>query len=558
MGGLLNALNAGKTSLSVNQKSIEVVGNNVANVNTPGYSRQEAVLSPYPALNFGGFFIGQGVKVSDVQREHNAFLQGQINDKNQTLGQEEAKTEPLEELERVFSVGDESLATEIDRFFDAWQQLTANPGSPVERDIVRQRGELLGQAFDNLQSEMNTIRSNINNTLSSKVDQVNLKLEEVADLNKRIKLVEAGGNTANTFRDRRDRLLSELSKHVGAKSIEEKDNTVTVQLPGGMPLVQGGNALTMERVQEGSDLSFQLRLNNTELEAPNNQFGGEFSGLLDVRDRIMDGIGKELDNMQYKIRTYVNQQHEAGVGLDGETGRSFFAKAEHYSSYNSFSNPDAGGFDTGDLKLSVAGQETTVAIDSNNNSLQGMRDAINNSGAEVLASVIKDQDSGGYKLSLTPTTQGEEVKVNTSNLSGGSKSIGSFCPKCEGEEQMQVQVADTAHVAAGNSSAPGDNTNAQDIAALANAPIMQGTDTFSGYYGKVAADVGLEAGNNDLVLEGAKDALTQLNNLRDGKVGVSLEEEMIDLIQFQKGFEASSKFLSTVDEMMDSVINLKR
>ncbi|OQY18233.1 MAG: flagellar hook-associated protein FlgK, partial [Desulfobacteraceae bacterium 4572_35.1] len=127
MMGLAAALNTGKTSLFTNQKSIEIAGNNIANVNTAGYSRQKAVLSDFPSLKFGSFFVGQGVKITDITREYDVFVSEQLLDKNQLLGSEDAKATPLAELERIFSIGEDNLATEIDRFFDSWQELSANP-----------------------------------------------------------------------------------------------------------------------------------------------------------------------------------------------------------------------------------------------------------------------------------------------------------------------------------------------------------------------------------------------------------------------------------------------
>ncbi len=149
MGGLLTALNAGKTSLTTNQKSIEIVGNNIANVNTEGYSRQRAELEQIPAVNFGDFFVGQGVTVSNVKRDYNVFISRQLQEKSIAFGEESGRSTPLTELERIFSISDESIASEMDRFFDSWQQLTTNPSGQVERDMVLQRGKLLGDAFRN-------------------------------------------------------------------------------------------------------------------------------------------------------------------------------------------------------------------------------------------------------------------------------------------------------------------------------------------------------------------------------------------------------------------------
>ena len=106
--------------------------------------------------------------------------------------------------------------------------------------------------------------------------------------------------------------------------------------------------------------------------------------------------------------------------------------------------------------------------------------------------------------------------------------------------------------------APGDNRNALILSNIGDNYLIGGVDSFNSLYGKIAAKVGVESNQNQLSLKGAEDALNQLENFRDGLVGVSLEEEMISLIQFQRGFESSAKFLSTVDEMMTTILEIKR
>ena len=141
MGGLLSALNTGKISLSTNQKAIEVTGNNIANVNNEDYSRQTPELSPTPTLNYKGYFIGTGVKISDITRSQDIFVTNQLQEKFADYGEANAKSNPLSELERVFSISEEGLATEIDKFFDSWQELSANPGGATERQMVIQQGK---------------------------------------------------------------------------------------------------------------------------------------------------------------------------------------------------------------------------------------------------------------------------------------------------------------------------------------------------------------------------------------------------------------------------------
>src|SRR6056297_1404744 len=260
MGGLNAALNSGRTSLQTNQKAIEITGLNVANVNTEGYSRQTPHLTPYPALAFGDYFIGTGVTVGSIERSHDVFLAGQIKEKSMEAGLENSMLNPLAELERVIGIGEGSLSDEFDQFFDAWRQLSTNPGGEVERQAVLQRGELLGNAFTNVYNETQQVVKNINSTLVSKIDGVNLRLEEIAQLNNRIASLETSGQDANSDRDRRDLLLKELSEMIGSTSFEISDSTVSVQMGNGMPLVEGTKATQLTADYDGTDVNLQLTI----------------------------------------------------------------------------------------------------------------------------------------------------------------------------------------------------------------------------------------------------------------------------------------------------------
>lgn len=475
MGGLLTALNAGKTSLSTNQKVIEIAGNNIANVNTPGYSRQKAILTPYPSLNFNGFMIGQGVKVGDIVREHDAFLSTQIQDKSATYGEADAKTFPLAELERVFGISEGGISTEIDNFFDSWQELTANPGGQTERDIVIQRGELLASSFHTAVAELDGVKRNIDESLLSKVDGVNDSLQRVADLNIRISAIESSGQSANTFRDERDLLLADLSSSIGIQSLEDKEGNVSVQLPGGQPLVQKGNALTLQGEVVADELQLQVTTSSgTSTPVDTTTLGGAFKGLLEVRDQLIPDLEEQLDKLAYSLAKGVNDLH----------------------------NPNSPTLDTnGNPVLDGGGNPIPI-------------------GGKFFFNEISDQEGAANAITVALTSPSEVIT--------------------------------------GASGAPGDNTIALQIAELGSAKIVDGTDTLTGAYSRISAQVGLEAGQNELATAANEDTMTQLKNLRDGKVGVSLEEEMINLIQYQKGFEASAKFLATVDEMMDTILTIKR
>ena len=458
MSGLNAALNSGKTSLLTNQKAIEVTGLNVANVNTPGYSRQTPYLDPYPALTFGDYFIGTGVTVGKVMRSHDSFLAGQINDKAAEYGYENSQINTLAEIERELGVGDDSLSAELDQFFDAWRQLSTNPGGEVERQQVLQRGALLADKFHNMDKGLDQVVNNINVDLDGKLEGINQNLYEIADLNKRISTLELSGQDANSDRDRRDLLLKGLSETLGVTGFETSTNTLSVQLPNGMPLVEGDVVTPIEGYYSGTNYQLRLKFGDTNIDLDRNSVGGEVGGLFQVRDVVIPDVRDRLDTLAYEITNRINTQHELGTGLDGVSSRDFFVP------------------------------------------LAGVTDAASS---------------------------------------------------------IELNLSQTYEIAAGTTSAPGDNTNALAILDLESAQTL-GSDTFVSYYGKIAATVGVETARNRQATEGLRDSLDSLNNLRDGVDGVSLEEEMISLLKYQKGYEASAKFLSTVDEMLDTLMTLKR
>jgi flagellar hook-associated protein 1 FlgK len=464
MTSLLNALNAGKTSLLTNQKSIEIVGNNIANVNTEGYSRQRAELMQIPAVNFGDFFIGQGVTVSDVSRDYSVFINRQLQDKSIEYGEETGKSGSLTELERIFNVTEDNLASQINDFFDAWQELTANPSGQVERDVVMQRGEMLGDAFRAITDDMDTVVSNMNTEIIGEVDYLNEKITEIAKLNDRISLVEISGQTANAARDQRDLIVKDLSETLGVQTFTDNRGMLCVQLPGGMPLVQGNLASTIKTVTVGTDVSLQLETSGVAMDITLDNMGGKFKGMFEVRDVFIADLRSDLNTLAKDLTTAVNTEHAAGYGSDGVTGRNFFVDMA--------------------------------------------------------------------------TLSADEVP----------------------SRHVYLAISNASEVAAAGliNAAPGDNQNALRIAQLEITHKVGSTDdTFDNFFSQMVSAVGIEAARNELALSGAKDAAIQLQNLRDGYSGVSLEEEMIDLIQYQRGFESSAKFLSTVDEMMNALLQLK-
>ncbi len=465
MSGLTSALNIGTTGLSTNQKGIEVTGNNVANVNTPGYSKQTLKLSSTPTLQFNGQMIGQGTVVDSISRDGNRFVTKQLIGKNADYGETDAKDIPLAEIERIVGIDDADLSRDIDRFFDAWQELSSNPAGGVERQQVLQEGQDLADNLRGMTADLHATQAGINDNLAGTVTDLNRQLEEISDLNVQIVSAEATGISANSLRDQRDLLLQEVSRVAGINYFEESNGMVSVMLPKGLPLVTADTASTVSTQWVSGSLQLSLTSGASTSNLDSNDFGGEIHGVLTLRDDYIPSILDDLDKLAYELATAVNTVQIGGIDANGNPGSDFFTFG------NSGANPWSGAAATLDLALT--------------------------NGSQIAAGTIT---AAGYQ--------------------------------------------------------PGDNSNCLNMVALKDQPIINGTSSFSEFYAQIAAGVGLEVNQNSLRLDTTEDALVQMQNMRDTTAGVSIDEEMLLLTQYQTGYEAAAKYLSTVDEMLDTLMRM--
>ena len=459
---LTASLYIGSSGLSVNQKGIEVTGNNLSNVNTEGYTKQTLELSSTPTLQYEGQMIGTGATVSSINRETNTFVTKQLTNKTADYGEESAKNTILAEIEQIIAIdGDGSLSTSIDEFFDAWQELSSDPSATLERQQVMQVGENLAASFQTLVSDLNTVTSSINEDLSGKITSLNQQLQEIADLNVQIIAAESTGISANSLRDQRELLLQEVSEVAGISYYEESNGMVSVQLASGVPLVTADTVSTLATEWNSGvlDITLTSGASTTQLDA--DDFGGELGGMLELRDEYIPELVEQLDILAYTLATEVNAVQNGGIDQNGNSGSDFF----------SFSSSGTDPWD---------GAASTLAM----------------------------------------------------------------------------ALTDTAEVAAGNSTESGDNENTLAMVALQDEDLVNGTSTLNNYYASIAAAVGLTVSENSAALESAEDTLTQIQNMRDSVSGVSTDEEMLLLVQYQSGYEAAARFLTTVDEMLDTLMSM--
>jgi flagellar hook-associated protein 1 FlgK len=315
-------------ALLTHQQAMNVTGNNIANVNTPGYSRQRLILSPRMISNSALGLIGNGVDGQGVERIYDRFVGVQINNESQNLGRWEAQKQVLEGIEVVFneSLG-AGLSEAMSEFWNAWQDLGVSPRGQNERQVLITKGEILATAFRQKHVDLTSAQREIDANIKGAVQEINRMLEDIADLNQKIIESEATGSTANEFRDQRELVLKELSELIDMSSFEDANGAIKVTLNSGRTLVEGIHPRSLStQVNPATGLLDVLwvDINGGTVDITNDIAGGKLQGWREVRDVTIGDYLTRLNDLAATLMQEVNALHSTGFGLDESTGYDFF------------------------------------------------------------------------------------------------------------------------------------------------------------------------------------------------------------------------------------------
>jgi len=343
--GISSIFDIASSGITAQRLAIEVAGENIANVNTPGYSRQEVIMENRPVGTANGFPLGSGVQIQTVRRSYDGMLQQQIVDGNSSYQQNLARQKALEQIQPSFNeLASDGLGKAVDNFFGAWQDLSANPSGSAERQALLSRSQTLVDTFHQMNQSLTTVAKTADNNLVGISAQVTDHAKNLALVNTQILATQAVGGSPNELLDQRDLLLRELSEKVGISATLASDGTASVTLAGGEQLVAGTSYATLYTNQNAAlpptnDIRLSALGNPP---AANNPAGdanvtatvggagnglGELGGMLQVRDSIVPGYLSKLDEMASTLVSAVNAQQSAGYGVDATTGNNFFAPA---------------------------------------------------------------------------------------------------------------------------------------------------------------------------------------------------------------------------------------
>ena len=462
MPNLYGLLNVGQSALLTQQKAIDITGNNIANVNTPGYSRQRLVIKQGSPVRVDSLTMSTGVTTDPgIQRFHDQFLGAQLVGENESLGRWEAQKEALEKVELMFDEAQgHGLSSAMNQYWTAWQDLSNNPSGVAERTTLVSSGQYLGSVFNQMYGNISRLQQDIDTHVDSIVSDINQLTKRVADLNQKIVQVEVSGHNANDFRDERDQLVFELSKKIDINSYEDGDGYLNIDTGNGKPIVQGTSTWDLTTADNsGVQDVFWKGSDGSTVNVTANISGGELKGWIESRDVVLNDYMTQLDTLANGIMADVNTAHTAGFDLNGNAGANFFTG-------------------TGAVDMALNG------------------------------AIVTDSDL------IAAAAAGEGL--------------------------------------------PGGNGNAITIANLQHAGSMPGGSTFGESYSSLAGKVGADVQAADFNSDHQSTMVQSLENYRQQVSGVSLDEEMINLVKFQHAYNAAAKLITTADEMMTSLMAIVR
>ena len=579
MAGIYGVLHVGKQALLTHQEALNVTAHNIANVNTPGYSRQRVVMETTTPITTGAGQVGSGVTVSGIERVYDRYLNNQISNENETLGRWEAEKGGVERVEVVFNeTSGYGLNAAMSEFWNGWQDLANNPSGHTERETLLAKGETLADNFQQSYNDLSAIRTELDNSISQTVGQINVKADQIADLNQKIVQIEANGDTANDYRDERDLALKELSLMIDITASEQNSGSVTVTLGDGENLVEGSTASDLSTMTNSAGFRDVVWDSAPTTSINSDISGGKLKGWLEVRDVTIPGYLENMENLVNSIKG-VEATKVTATAASTLSGGEYFTLSSPTTDYyvwyekgGAGADPTPGGTGIkvdildGDTAEQVAAKTTAVLAAFGGGAVF---DAPTPTGTTLtitnaVAGAATDSADGDTGFTLTTLTDGSNG-VNAIHRSGyglDDSTGNDFFTGTLGGSDFGVASAisgDVNKIAASGTLAgvPGDNSNAISIANLQNTLTMNSnTDTFDDYYNSVVSSVGREVQQASSRYDHQYSMVAYLGNYRESISGVSLDEEMLNMLQFESAYEAAAMLISKVDEMLQTLMGM--
>jgi flagellar hook-associated protein 1 FlgK len=565
---LFSSLSIGSSAVNVNQFALRVVGNNIANAGTEGYVRETVQLGSLPSSMYGSFSVGNGVSISSTQQEIDRYLKDRARQAGSDFYAAEAQSGLYTRVEAIFGeLSSSDLSTHFTRFFSAIQNVANRPTDQALRGVAIQEGAALADKIRDFRTKLDGVATDVASQIELTASQINETLISIKTLNREIVAAESGVTSdAGNLRSLRDGELDRLAKLVPIQVHEDPNGSVNVLVEGDFLLFNGTiQEVTTADIDDGEYVATKLIFADSQRELPTD--GGKLGGLADFRDGALRDLGESLDTLAANLVYEFNRLHSSGQGLTPLTTLEGTNRAIDPTAV--LTSDDAGLAFTptnGSFEINVTdpstGQKVTYRVDvdldgvGTDDSLQSVVNRINTVafGGSSVASV---NAQGRVQFDATASqafTFGNDTSGFLSAFGLNTFFTGTDARTIAVSDKLK---ADPRLLAVSKTGQPGDNQNALALGLFGEKTLAGlGGVSLNTYFTGIVEQIGTGSRSTANAAETLKNTKLALESENLAITGVNLDEEAIKLVTYQRAFQASAKYIQTINELLDEVIRI--
>ena len=554
MSDIGRVLNTAKQAILSELTAINTTGSNIANVNTPNYSRLTPIFSTVGG-GIGSDREQAGVEVKNIERVYDRFLEAQVVGQEQNVGYSDTLKSSLDRVEAVINESETGgLNDLLSKFWSAWSDLAANPSGTAERDVLIETSQSLASQFQQQGNALLSIQQDMDDTIVNELQNVNTMTSTLSDYNAQIMQIEMNGGSANDLRDKRQDLLTQLSNKLDIQYYEDARGSLNVYLSNGKALVQGDTNWNLEAVSNPSNSNYSDIVVSGSTESLNSSItGGKIGALLDLRDTTLPSYISRLDTLAENFVNKVNSQHQLGYNAYQNLGGNFF-------------NPTTTARGVS-LDAALAADSRKIAASSTVNGDGDNATAIGSIKDALMCAAV-DQPTlsnaaSGASITIDRPTQAYKATVGAFTLTRGANASTWSITNNGGYSGLTILAADADSVTLDlNGSGNTDMTIALSGTWNAGDTVTFGliqddsSSTLNDFYSALSSLVGQNVKDATTSQDRQAAVASQLQSQREAVSGVSIDEEMMNLMKYQAAYNAAGRLVTTVSEMMDILINL--
>lgn len=564
---LFGTLQLAGNSLQAQQIGLQVVGQNMANANTPGYSREQVLLTPAPTQQLGQITLGTGVEVQGVVQKVDEFLNERLRNANSDVASSTAEQKTYSDLEGIVgALQKTSIDGSMNDFFSSIAGILNQPENVSARNLAVLKGQALTGAVNNLYTRVSQERSDINNQVVSMTSQINGLTTQIAQLNTQITETEGGDPThsqAVGLRDQRNQALTQLSNLIGITVQEQPSGADNVYVGPDYLVFEG----TSQTVQTNYTTDRGLSIASIDLTSTNSPLqtqSGQLAGLTNARDTILGGYEDQLNSFVGTLANEFNKVFSSGQGLTGYT------TATSTNAVTSTTAPlDAAGLPftpvNGSFQVQLLNKQTGLTtttnvpvdlngLDKNETSLTSLVaqfNSINGLSASISPSgnVTINTTSPVLQFSFANDTSGTLAALGLNTFFTGSTA--------QNLGVNQALVNDPSKFAASTTGIGPGTDNATTMANFINQPLASaGNSTIQQINDQIVGDVTQQSAVAKSVADGYNTFQQTLTGQQLSISGVSIDEEATNMITLERSYQASAKLISTINDLLDTLMKL--